>query len=262
MKISVPLLAFLLFFGTILSQSVEISEFEGSTIDLWKAYEQSVDNRQIKFRYVEMKNRARLLNLHSNDECICHQNALMNIDVLVEEINSQLNTIDNCLIDELCQNILEESFKLRHCLGEAATPLELLIQTYQFNEEISTVVNDQMMDLKYWFEFLDLVNSFVESWDRYACLTSFEIKESYPFINPEIHKIYLNEVRNCTDLFLDSMQSADRKAMVQPCDDLQENLQELIFSYSMPLVLDQSFNAEINLQKIDGISATYLSSNL
>ncbi len=212
-------------------KELNLGAFEGSVISLWESHTNAIDQRMTSLKYVELKNQARLLQLYADHDCQCASAPIRNIVALTEVIHNELSQIDNCLIGELCLDLLHESFSLRQCYDEIDNPLAQLIQAYESNLEIAHVVNDQMMDLKYWFEFMDLVEVFISSWDKYQCYTISRIELYYPAIDIQSHHEYMGKVADCTDLFLDSMQSGNRTEMISPCDDLRSNLEQLIFSY-------------------------------
>lgn len=164
------------------------------------------------------------------------------IDELISNLNFWEENKYSKQKGETAYMILWEFVHMRDCLDIKDYPLDDLLTAQLYFEEIQHVVHDEMMGLLYWFEFLDLIENFVNSWGEYDCKDIEEIHEYFSTIDPAEHNNKKESVNICLSNFIQSLDSANRIDFEIPCDEMGEALLSLIWSYSSPVETNNHLN--------------------
>ncbi len=99
-------------------------------------------------------------------------------------------------------------------------PFDELWDAYLAYQEIKETVNDQMMNLKEWFEFDDQIDRFMCEWDDYDLLDPALMSRYHPEIDRSDRKELGIKMQECLNTFMKSIESGFRPDFVLPCDEI------------------------------------------
>lgn len=166
-----------------------------------------------------------------------------NADYFVSNINMLIYNLqffeESGYIHELSEtayNILWEFNHMRDCLNLHSYSLDKLLNAHLFYNEVHYTVHDDMLGLRYWFEFLEIVEDFIKYWEIYDCTPIEKIQIHFNNIDANIHSNQKTRINKCLTSFLESMESGNRLDFEMPCDDMGNALMELIWSYTEEII--------------------------
>lgn len=151
---------------------------------------------------------------------------------IILSIQSYINTDNYTMVEDLSYQLLLDFNSMRNCIGINNYALDDLLNMYDTYNEIHYTVHDPMLGLRNWFEFQDLIDDFIESWDSYLCTQDKEIKTYFTGINLETHTLLKQKLNTCLDNFIQSLDSGYRTDFEIPCDIMGEAVRELIWLYA------------------------------
>jgi len=168
---------------------------------------------------------------------INHQN--FNSGYFKDDTRYLLNAMTKSIEDSNFQQLEDFSYQMlwdfssmRDCIGVRNHPIDQLLKTHITYSEIHYTVHDEMMGLKYWFEFQELVEIFEDYWNEYDNMSMDAINSYFGEISQEKHIILKKTVNDCLAIFMSSLDSGNRTDFEMPCDDMGDALNELIWLYS------------------------------
>ncbi len=161
-----------------------------------------------------------------------------NIDELVEVEDLTLHALADALsgndslaaMEELAyfrQNLMD----LRTCEGVEFYPLDAFWKSFDIYHEVRHIVNDQMMDLRGWFEFEDMITEMVARWNQYELIVQDYADEYFPGFNQEEQSIINEEMEGCMSHFIESLESGYRPDFIVPCDQVGFTMEKALDLY-------------------------------
>ena len=211
-----------------------------------------LDQSLLQLIYMINSNQESALNLQNKvDQILLHWKSELEEIKLVRDINkdaqkSFAETVDfkmkklfenmrnNQLhpVQKIAKEVLYE-FKNARSLNQITNyPLDDLLSMAEAYEDIEITVYDQMFDLQCWFEFEDMINSYIESWERYKAYKIQYIKSYFTHIDPVKHQLLKDEISECTLAFTDALVSGYQTDFQLPCDELGQSINKLLIHYS------------------------------
>ena len=161
-----------------------------------------------------------------------------NQNITVRDIDLRINVLKRSIeihnteyTQALSHKILESLRTLRINQNNGEYPIDLLLGLGSSYNSIKKAVYDQKLDLLEWIEFQELVNKFIEDWEKYNCLTLHDLTESFPNLDEEQHEEFKNKFVICLEDFITSLQSGYRSDFEIPCDELGNALSSLTALY-------------------------------
>ncbi|NND33860.1 MAG: hypothetical protein HKN76_14820 [Saprospiraceae bacterium] len=161
----------------------------------------------------------------------------VNIDDFVAEQDQLIRTIEPLLSSNEYRQIAEKSYvilwnfqEIRKYFTSDLYPLDELLTAFSTYDKLHAAVDDPMLDLYEWNEFIQLFTDFKKQFKRYVVM-------SEPGFSSEKHvlfKLGVQRVFECSEEFEAALKTAQQNDFVAPCDDTRDALMELISLYQDP----------------------------
>lgn len=152
----------------------------------------------------------------------------MQQDLLMHEMRSAVSNRDFTYFDLMCYEFLAGFREVRTYFTNDLYPLDDLFKSYDIYQELHYAVDDPMLGLYEWKEFVGLFEDFQWQFERYCIMAEpgFDAEESVLF------RLMTQRVRDCSEEFSNSLKTAMQNNFVAPCDDTQDALVDLIGLYA------------------------------
>ncbi len=206
-------------------------ELESDLITLWTSMGERQDSLgadisldTLKSHWLPVREKIRTLNLkHLASEALVAE-----FDLLIYEIEIATDQGDRALVGQKARDFLEGFREVRHYFTSDLYPLDELWFAYDIYEEIYLTVNDPMLGLYDWGEFLLLFDDFQRQFEKYMVLA----KPGFKGEQRVVFEILIQSVLDCSSEFAKALQSANQEDFVAPCDETGQALRELMSLYS------------------------------
>lgn len=169
--------------------------------------------------------------LKINDAHFNNSHFVKDTETILSMMQNMLKKGGYSRLEDFVYQLLWDFSSMRNCIGIDDYPLDQLLITHLTYNEIHYTVHDEMMGLRYWFEFQEIVNDFVENWDQYDCIQTEEVQKYFPHVREKYHQVVKDKLNHCLSNFIKSLESAYRNDFEIPCDEMGDAIQELIFLY-------------------------------
>lgn len=137
------------------------------------------------------------------------------IEIIEATLYKISSYIDNRIYPEaehLTYQLLWDFYYMRSCIGIAYYPHDQLLQTHHIYKELHHIIHDEIMDLRSWPEFQDIVEYFVHSWGIYDCIDETDIQKYFPGIDINIHRESKHRLQYHLSHFVKSMDSGNYRS--------------------------------------------------
>ncbi len=158
------------------------------------------------------------------------------IDILIKEIDFHINLSDFDVAELYTFHILWQFKDIRKNLTSDQYSLDELIETYEIYQEVKCIVNDEMMGLYEWREFIAVVDQLKKEIKRYKSITKNELDNDFPLVKSPVHTDKINDLKKQLRAFERSLDSALRTDFIEPCDQIEPAIIELFKSYTQLLI--------------------------
>ena len=111
-------------------------------------------------------------------------------------------------------------------------PLDELLAAFDLYQELHYAVDDPLLGLYDWKEFVRLFTTFKEQFEHYHRLA----RPGFHGEDEVLFKLMSQRVRDCSAEFEQSLKTAMQNEFVSPCDDTHDALIDLIELYAKPLL--------------------------
>lgn len=229
-------IAFLLL---VLSFQLEAEQYLYPSLDrelitLWKsAHERDLQNSITSLKGVLHEwTIAKASLMRSKDSKIDRKQFIDETEYMIKGLRIYVDNGDLTHLEQITYQMLWDFSLMRDCIGIDDYPIDRLLHMHITHNEIHYTVHDEMMGLRYWFEFQDIVNDFIAHWDEYDCMGIEEIQKYFKNIDPIFHKDLKQTLHTCLAEFIKSMESGYRTDFEIPCDKMGNAIRELIWLYS------------------------------
>ena len=131
-------------------------------------------------------------------------------------------------IDFFRQNLMDA----RTCIGVENYPLDAFWESYDVYRDVRHTVNDQMLDLREWFEFDDMVTEMVARWNQYELIVKKHADSYFPGFDHEKQMEINTEMEGCLSHFIESLESGFRPDFILPCDQIGYTMEKALDIYN------------------------------
>ena len=201
-------------------------------ISLWVHAENGTAN-QLPKAYSEVQESWKLIKTHLLTENWKH----LDMAAFVTDQDRILTEMHNVILDGKLQKLSLLSFEILQNFREVRTyftsdlyPLDELLLSFLKYDEIHQAVDDPMLGLYEWKDFVQLFTDFKRQFKRYVVLAE-------PAFSGEEHvlfKLSVQRVIDCSHEFEKAIETAQQSNFVAPCDDTRDAMLELIALYQHP----------------------------
>jgi len=230
-------IAILFLFSTseLIAEQYVYPSLDRALISLWKsAHERDMQNSIASLSSVLHEwNSAKNSLVQSNESKIDTKEFVNEIEYMMKGLRIYTDNGDLTHLEQITYQLLWDFSLMRDCIGIENYPIDRLLHMHITYNEIHYTVHDEMMGLRYWFEFQDIVDEFIEHWEGYDCMGINEIQSYFDNVNPTIHKDLKQTLNTCLENFIESMDSGYRTDFELPCDEMGNAVRELIWLYSI-----------------------------
>ncbi len=161
-----------------------------------------------------------------------------NIHELVEVEDLTLHALSDALAENDSLTAMEELayfrqnlMDLRTCEGVEFYPLDAFWKSFDIYHDVRHIVNDQMMDLRGWFEFEDMITEMVARWNQYELIVQDYADEYFPGYNHQEQSVINEEMEGCMSHFIESLESGYRPDFIVPCDQVGYTMEKALDLY-------------------------------
>ncbi len=151
-------------------------------------------------------------------------------ELMLVQMHDDLVTRDRPHLQLGLQQFRRELTDLRSCLGHEY-PLDILWQCLDLYEHVKYTVEDQMMDLREWYEFEAEVTDLFSQWDHYELLAPTNPTRFSPHFDLARQAQLNDQMAICKEEFLQSLEGGFRLDFVLPCHRVGETLESALDLY-------------------------------
>ena len=204
-------------------------DFDGQLVGIWlAAYRGDLD--QIKVKMSEVSDQWLELRLQINESDLIHFAAppfVVQQDMLMREMTNAVREKKYIYFETMCYEFLAGFREVRTYFTNDLYPLDELFRSYDRYQELHYAVDDPMLGLYEWKEFIGLFEDFQQQFDHYHVVAEpgFDGEHSVLF------KLMTQRVIDCSLEFRLALKTAMQDNFVAPCDDTQDALIDLIDLY-------------------------------
>ena len=207
-------------------------ELDAKIISIWLgAYQE--DGFEVTQRFVATDDMWQLIREEILEGDLYHFNAepfLLVQDMLIFEMQVAIDNDDYLGLSELSYEFLAGFRDVRKFFTNDLYPLDELFSAFDIYGELHYAVDDPLLGLYEWPEFVRLLDDFEKQFQKYSVVAE-------PGFDNEGHvlfKLMTQRVRDCSSEFRESLKTAMQNKFVAPCDDTHDALVELIELYAEP----------------------------
>ncbi|NND08488.1 MAG: hypothetical protein HKN87_19075 [Saprospiraceae bacterium] len=152
------------------------------------------------------------------------------VDAMMHDINIALEANDiNCL-EQMSYEFMAAFREVRMDFTGDQYPLDELFLALERYEEVHYAVDDPLLGLYEWNQFIRLFTDFKEQFDRYCRSGEAGFKNG----DHVLYSLMVQRVRDCSAKFESALNTAMQNEFVAPCDDTHQALIDLIKLYTTP----------------------------
>lgn len=234
MKIIITICCFALCFATQAQDYKYIfSDFDQSLISLWTAADKQDYRMCNNSLQTVQKASAKVMRvLKSNNTVHFDQEGFKKHIHIVEKL--LVRYTEKRKFEKLkffSYDLLYENYSLRSCLSNVTYPLDQLIELKQSYDLVHEAVDDPMFNLLEWFEFIELVDNMVTTFEKYNCVDNEQIFSFFPKFDDVNHERLKKKADSCLNDFIGSMDSGYQSNFEAPCDDLGNAIDQILTLY-------------------------------
>ena len=176
--------------------------------------------------------------MHMRDEILdlnlAHFSAptfVMQQDLLMHEMRSAVQNGDFTYFDLMCYEFLAGFREVRTYFTNDLYPLDDLFRSFDIYQELHYAVDDPMLGLYEWKEFVGLFEDFQWQFEKYTILA----EPGFDSENNVLFRLMTQRVIDCSQELKESLKTAMQNNFVAPCDDTHDALIDLIGLYAAPV---------------------------
>lgn len=158
------------------------------------------------------------------------------VDIMIKEIDYHINLSDYDVAELYTFHILWQFKDIRKNLTSDLYSLDNLIESYEIYQELKCIVNDEMMGLYEWGEFIGVVDQLKKEVKGYKSISKNVLNYDFPAVKSSIHLSKINALKKQMRTFEKSLDSGIRTDFIRPCDQIEPAIIELFKSYTQPLI--------------------------
>ena len=148
--------------------------------------------------------------------------------LLMNEIVASQSKEDYEALEFFTHQFIWEFKKIREAFTNDSYPLDDLWQVYDMYEQVRYVVNDPMLGLYEWNEFIGLFEDFKMEYLEFKQKSSTQFEKS----NFSLYQSSVQKVEQCIAEFEESLKTAQRTDIEMPCNEIGMALLDLFAVYA------------------------------
>ncbi len=151
-------------------------------------------------------------------------------DKLLYQMDEAVQLKDVELLEKLAYEFLAGFREVRLYFTNDLYAIDELFTTFDLYQELHHAVDDLLLDLYDWKEFVQLYDVFKAQFDRFCTIADPGFGDE----DDVLFKLMTQRVRDCASDLESAIETAQQGNFIAPCDDTHDALLDLIGLYAQP----------------------------
>ena len=205
-------------------------DLDREMLSLWLGLKQG-ENRDYEKQVLTIKNEwSKVLDIVDEEyiEHFDYQSFIERQGLLMNEIVATESKEDYEALEFFTHQFMWEFKKIREAFTNDSYPLDDLWQVYDMYEQVRFVVNDPMLGLYEWNEFIGLYEDFKKEYLEFKQKSKTQLEQS----NFSLYQTSIEKVEQCIAEFEISLETAQKTDIEMPCNEIGLALLDLFAVYT------------------------------